>query len=1019
MKIVHFADVHIRNHKYRKEYREAFEDLYQQIEKIKPDLVINAGDTVHGKLNVSPELFADVSEHMRRVSQIAPYWLILGNHDLNLRNPSRLDAISPIVEAMQGNTANELILMNSSGFHRKLPGFDFWGFDIRGVRPERSAVLNSQGIKVGIYHGSLSGCITDQGFTLEHGESEVSQFDDFDFVLMGDIHQRQEFREGRVRYPGSLIQQNYGEIPEKGFLVWDIRGRDEFDVTFCPVRAPGRFHTVQVSQDLDVSNITVPLGSRLKVITDFEMSPSIRMDLDRKIREKFKPLEVIVPDAHEVGNVRQDIDTLFGSRNDLIKKILSEQGKEGIVDQVLEEFGKLEQDFDRDSDVSRGTCWSLDSFAWDNMMNYGAENSISLSELTGLVGIFAPNAAGKSSIFEILTEGIFDRVTKDVPKNVDLINDNKDQASITVELSVGETRYRINRQIEKIAYDVKKNDSQKQWGKTKLDFYRLGDEECLNGDTRPETERQIRKIFGSFEDFMLMTMIAQSPITGLPGGGDIIACKETERRRILSRMLDIDIFEKVHTVAKDRVKSLSMGLTHDPEKIEKELEEMRQKLHSSNCSLLIVRGEIAELRESREKFQSEIDGLRQTAYRDKLKNLIDDLGKKIDENELKLNNFRKELEMALGSVKAHSLLAPTFCVNRDDVEKIRKSASDVALALSSADHTITMGSVELKKLGTVPCGDSFPGCRFITDAHRFRDESDELLNRRESLRIESERIHGDLTRFQSELTARESWEKGQAKLDRLVESIEKKISDLEAQISEKRRELTEHKLEFSKFSCEDGSSERLRSLQDSVRDIEERLRTLLKSEEKTVKMIGGLEANIVSQGEILDRSRPIAGQIKIFEELTKICGKDGIPFQIVARVLPLINHEIENILQGIVKFSVFFEEDEGNIGLYIRYGDFRRRPLSLGSGAERFISALAIRNAISTISSLPKSDFLIIDEGFGKLDPEYIESIQRMLEKMKSKFHTIFMISHVDVFRDIVDHSIEIINRDGYAHVES
>ena len=53
--IAHLADIHIRKLRRFVEYREVFDRLYKQLEKIKPDLIYVAGDIVHGKLDTSPE----------------------------------------------------------------------------------------------------------------------------------------------------------------------------------------------------------------------------------------------------------------------------------------------------------------------------------------------------------------------------------------------------------------------------------------------------------------------------------------------------------------------------------------------------------------------------------------------------------------------------------------------------------------------------------------------------------------------------------------------------------------------------------------------------------------------------------------------------------------------------------------------------------------------------------------------------------------------------------------------------
>ena len=82
-----------------------------------------------------------------------------------------------------------------------------------------------------LYHGSISGCRTDGGWTMDVGEHDTSIFEEFDYAMLGDIHLRQIKaidKDGRIRYAGSTIQQNHGETTCKGFLVWDINNKEEF-----------------------------------------------------------------------------------------------------------------------------------------------------------------------------------------------------------------------------------------------------------------------------------------------------------------------------------------------------------------------------------------------------------------------------------------------------------------------------------------------------------------------------------------------------------------------------------------------------------------------------------------------------------------------------------------------------------------------------------------------------------------------------------------------------------------------
>ena len=101
-KIYHIADVHVRNVKRHKEYQLVFKRLYSYIKKTKTDnsVIYVAGDIVHAKTDMSPELVAIVSDFFRQLANLAPTLIITGNHDCNLNNSYRMDALSPIVKAL-------------------------------------------------------------------------------------------------------------------------------------------------------------------------------------------------------------------------------------------------------------------------------------------------------------------------------------------------------------------------------------------------------------------------------------------------------------------------------------------------------------------------------------------------------------------------------------------------------------------------------------------------------------------------------------------------------------------------------------------------------------------------------------------------------------------------------------------------------------------------------------------------------------------------------------------------------
>ena len=75
------------------------------------------------------------------------------------------------------------------------------------------------------------------------------------------------------------------------------------------------------------------------------------------------------------------------------------------------------------------------------------------------------------------------------------------------------------------------------------------------------------------------------------------------------------------------------------------------------------------------------------------------------------------------------------------------------------------------------------------------------------------------------------------------------------------------------------------------------------------------------------------------------------------------------------------------------------------------LASLAIRVALINVSSLPKANMLIIDEGFGALDETNIEACSRLLDSLKKWFKNILVISHVDAIKDTVDGVLDITSR--------
>ena len=79
---------------------------------------------------------------------------------------------------------------------------------------------------------------------------------------------------------------------------------------------------------------------------------------------------------------------------------------------------------------------------------------------------------------------------------------------------------------------------------------------------------------------------------------------------------------------------------------------------------------------------------------------------------------------------------------------------------------------------------------------------------------------------------------------------------------------------------------------------------------------------------------------------------------------------------------------------------------------ERTTGCIAIRAAIHSVSVLPKSNFMIIDEGFGSIEGENVTSTINCIKDISKDFKFVLVISHLQTVKDFVDSSITITKND-------
>ena len=198
--------------------------------------------------------------------------------------------------------------------------------------------------------------------------------------------------------------------------------------------------------------------------------------------------------------------------------------------------------------------------------------------------------------------------------------------------------------------------------------------------------------------------------------------------------------------------------------------------------------------------------------------------------------------------------------------------------------------------------------------------------------------------------------------------------------------------------------------------------SLLHNVEKThselIAKVATLKQQILGYETQADELKKLQKEFSAYELYLKCVHNNGIPFELIKRTLPVINEEMSKLLQNIVEFEAYFENEEGKLEIYIKHPKMMPRAIENCSGAEKTLVAMAIRLALIKCGSLPVSDIFILDEPATSLDAEHLDSFINVLEMIKSQFKIVLLITHLDTLKDSVDKIIEI-NKDeeGFAYI--
>ena len=1034
--IHHISDIQIRNLKRHKEYEQVFDRLYEKIKENKDNAVAYiGGDIAHSKCDMSPELVDQLSRLFKNLADIVPTIIIAGNHDCNLNNRSRLDVLTPIVENL--NHPNLHYLKDSGAYKCADTTFVVWDC----WTDEKDFILSKDvegDTKVVLFHGTVDKAETDLGFKLP-SDVHIDKFKGYDLGLLGDIHKRQFVnKEETIAYCGSLVQQNHGEEIGKGYLLWDVPKRTS---EYIEIPNDYGYYTVVIENgklpnDLD----NLPKRARLRAKVANTSGTELKKCL-AVIQHKYGIKEVVVHrtdilkdrvrdgnklDLGDVNNpdfqyemIEEYLNNNFLIDNETLKKIKDING---------ELNGSLPID-----NITKNVDWKLKRFEFDNMFSYGEDNVVDFTKLSGVVGLFAANASGKSSLLDALCFCLFDTSTRTYTAS-SVLNNKKSSFKCKLLFEVNGQDYVVERIAKK---------QRNGHVKVNVDFYThddSGEVISLNGDQRRTTNNNIKQVVGTFEDFILTTLSAQNANTVF------IDKTQKERKELLAQFMGLGVFDRLYTLANEEISEVQAVLRNFSKT------NYDEQLADVETNIDVLSDNLKDKRKEYKAIEKDVNILQKDIL--KLNKKI----KPIDETVTDINLLQSELkdnqelhkqtqtlfQEALHKI-SHIESTKTMTINQleefkkenilqkyNELESFRYDFDKTDTEIDKLKEEVQRKLDKIRKLGDLEYDPECEYCMnnvFVKDAR----ETKKLL---QDDKLQSDKLISKKNDLDSKIKDLGEVEKKKEQFDKCEELFEQLNNDLSS--VETNRDHLGEKLVYideKNVIVEENITKYYEQEKDVVhnnkvkKDIAKQeveldmTTTYLKSADKNVK-----ETEIelkVSENQkkeiikIIEEVQELEEKNVAYRYYLEAVKRDGVPYELISKALPAIENEVNNILSQLVDFTMTFDMDGKNINNYIVYDNDNTWPLDLSSGMERFISSLAIRVGLINVSNLPRGNFLAIDEGWGTMDSENLNSVYNLFQYLKTQFQFTLIVSHIDSMRDAVDTLLEIKKEGGYSSVKS
>ena len=736
-------------------------------------------------------------------------------------------------------------------------------------------------------------------------------------------------------------------------------------------------------------------------------------------QKKYNTTNVnVITKTKSTDIVNQNVDVSFNilDKNyqyELVKSYLENKSLTSITEEIV----KLDNVVDNkilseDSEITPFKRWYIKNIEFSNFLSYGENQKLDFEKCNGISVVESnpPNFGGKTVLTVDLLLFLFFNETTKTSKAEEIFNrfSNKDKVYVKGEIIIDGDEYVIVRNIER----KKKKDG--EWNvKTELDFFKkLSDGSLQNftGEQRRETEKFIKTSIGSKEDF-LMTILTTA--TNLE---ELIDSKPTARGQVLSRFMGLDFLKKKEDTAKEIYSEFSKSMlsnVYSSEKLKTDNDSYKARIIDLGLDNQKQQENLIDVQNRIIKGQEYRDNLLKSKHSDIDVEIANLNTASVESEIIGLKTQRQSVERQLKELK---VVEPTEFYSEQEHDWLKDEHKLYYKKIVQLEQTIkSIEDLKSSVDGGIKC--EHCGIELITAAITQNKIAE--LDNYNNQKTEYEGLMNDLlireARYVLLKKEFDEYEKNKLikeKYELTIEGYELKIKGLEDKL-EKFNSLQD------KISTNNKIETQLIKANLRIDELDREKSSVQRIIDSNNYQIESLKEKIEQNIQMIEKIKIESEKEKIYKVYLEIFGKNGVSKMIMKTMIPMLNGELQRLLEDSCHFRLEININDKNEVEFLMIDNNTQveKLMASGSGYERTIASLALRAVLTKICSLPKPNIVVMDEVFGKISNENLEMVGEFFTKIKNYFEKIFVITHNPLVSNWADNIVKITKENNISSV--